>query len=66
MNHERKTDFPAEFSTTARRTLAASRNLLDMLPSDDPRVANMKDGLACCELALTFYEEANRAVQAEV
>jgi hypothetical protein len=37
-----------------------------MLPSDDPTVANMKDGLACCELAFTFYEEANRAVQAEV
>jgi len=26
----------------------------------------MKDGLAWCELALTFFEEANRAVQAEV
>jgi hypothetical protein len=30
------------------------------------KVANMKDDLACFELALTFYEEANRAVQAEV
>jgi hypothetical protein len=37
-----------------------------MLPRDDPNVANVKDCLACCELALTFYEEANRAVQAEV
>jgi HEPN domain-containing protein len=37
-----------------------------MLPSDDPKVANFKDGFACWELALTFYEEANRAVQAGV
>jgi hypothetical protein len=66
MNDQAQTDFTAEFSTAARSALAAYRNVLDMLPSDDPKVANMKDGLACCELAFTFYEEANRAVQAEV
>jgi hypothetical protein len=66
MDDQTQTDFTAEFSTAARSALAASRNLLDMLPSDHPNVANMKDGLACCELAITFYEEANRAVQAEV
>ena len=58
--------FTAEFSTVARSALAAYRNLLDALPTDHPDVANMKDSVACCELALTFYEEANRAVQAEV
>jgi hypothetical protein len=66
MDAEAQAGFTAEFSTAARSALAAYRNLLDMLPSDDPNVANMKDGLACCELAFTFYEEANRAVQAEV
>src|ERR1035441_7992742 len=66
MDDQAQTDFTAEFSTAARSALAAYRNLLDMLPSDHPNVANMKDGLACCELALTFYEEANRAVQAGV
>ena len=66
MDDQAQTDFTAEFPTAARSALAAYRNLLDMLPSDHPNVANMKDGLACCELALTFYEEANRAVQAGV
>ena len=66
MDDQAQTDFTAEFPTAARSALAAYRNLLDMLPSDHPNVANMKDGLACCELAFTFYEEANRAVQAEV
>src|ERR1017187_8799342 len=66
MDDQAQTDFTAEFSTAARSALAAYRNLLDMLPSDHPNVANMKDGLASCELALTFYEEANRAVQAGV
>jgi hypothetical protein len=66
MDDQAQTDFTAEFSTAARSALAAYRNLLDMLPSGHPNLANMKDGLACCELAFTFYEEANRAVQAEV
>jgi hypothetical protein len=66
MDNQTQSDLTAEFSTAARSALAAHRDLLGMLPSDDPNVANMKDGLACCELALTFYEEANRAVQAEV
>jgi hypothetical protein len=66
MDDQVQTDFTAEFSTAARSVLAAYRNLLDLLPSDHPNVANMKDGLACGELALMFYEEANRAVQAEV
>lgn len=58
--------FVAAFSTEARCALSAYRSLLNALPSDDPKVANFKDGLACCELALTFYEEAGRAIQAEV
>jgi hypothetical protein len=66
MDDQAQTDLTAEFSTAARSVLAASRNLLDMLPDDHPDVANMKDGLACWELAFTFYEEANRAVQAQV
>jgi hypothetical protein len=52
--------------TAARSALAASRNLLEMLTSDHPNSVNLKDGLACCELAFTFYEEANRAVEVEV
>jgi hypothetical protein len=66
MNDPAQTDFIGEFSTAARSALTAYRNLLAALPSDHPSVANMKDGLACCELAFTFYEEANRAIQAEV
>src|ERR1700722_1785117 len=66
MDDQAQTDLSAEFSTALRSALAEYRNLLDMLPGDHPDGANMKDGLACCELALTFYEEANRAVQAEV
>jgi hypothetical protein len=66
MDERAQTEFLAEFSTAARSALSAQRDLLDGLPSDHPAVANMKDGLACCELALTFYEEANRAVQASV
>ena len=66
MDDKAETDFTAEFSTAARSALAAFRNVLNTLPSDHPNVANLKDGLTCCELALTFYEEANRAVQAEV
>lgn len=66
MDDQAKTDFTAEFSTAARSALAAYHNLLDMLPNDDPNVRNIKDGLTCCELALTFYEEANRAVKAQV
>jgi hypothetical protein len=30
----------------------------------DPRIAGFKDGVFCLELALTFYEEANIALQA--
>jgi hypothetical protein len=66
MNNQTPADLTAEISMAARSALAAYRNLLDILPSDDPKAANMKDGLACCELAFAFYEEANRAVQAEV
>jgi len=40
--------------------------VLDMLPSDYPKIANFKDAIACSELARTFYEEANRGVQAHI
>jgi hypothetical protein len=66
MNGQARPDLTMEFSTVTRNMLAAYRNLLDMLPSDHRNVANLKDGLASCELAFMFYEEANRAVQAEV
>src|ERR1035438_8447648 len=66
MDDQEQTDFTAEFSTAARRVLVAYRRLLDTLPGDHPTVGNMKDGLACCELAFTFYDEANRAIQAGV
>jgi hypothetical protein len=66
MGDQAQTDSMAEFSGAARTAIAAYRNLLDKLPSDHPNVANMKDGLACWELGLEFYGEANRAVQAEV
>jgi hypothetical protein len=33
-------------------------------PGTDPRIAGFKDGIFCFEVALTFYEEANLAVQA--
>jgi len=58
--------FMAEFLTTARKTVAAYRVLLDGLPQADPNVANIRDALACCELGFAFFEEANRAIQAEI
>ena len=52
-----------------RRMLDELKELLDKLQtgptSSDPRVANIKDGIFCFELALVFYEEANKALQAE-
>lgn len=61
-----ETDFATEFSTAARSILAAYRPLLDMLPSEHPKAANFRDAIACCELSLIFFEEANRAVQLEL
>ncbi len=61
-----QTDFTTEFLKAARSALEVSRKILDMLPKDDPKVSNMKDGLASCELAFTYYEEANRAIKAEL
>ena len=49
----------------ARSALAAYRDVVAMLPDNDANVASLKDGLACCELSLVFYEETNRAVRAE-
>jgi hypothetical protein len=49
----------------AKRTCRISRRV-GQAPIDHPNLANMKDGVACCELALTFYGEANRAIQAEL
>lgn len=66
MDDQTQTELHGGILTAARSALAAYRNLLDTLPSDHPNLSNMKDGLACCGLAFTFYEEANRAVQAEV
>src|SRR5580658_5941971 len=66
MDDQSQTNFTAELLTAARSALSAFRNLMDMIPRDDPKVANLRDGFACCELAFTFYDEANRAVQAKV
>jgi hypothetical protein len=58
---------PAEdLSTAIRRSLTAYRNLLKMFPADHPTTANLKDGFTCIELGVTFYEEANRAIQAGI
>jgi hypothetical protein len=65
MDRQAQTDLLTEFFTTLRSTLAVYRDLLDKAPSGNPEVANFKDGVACLELAITFHEEANRAVQAE-
>ncbi|MGA3189852.1 MAG: hypothetical protein ABSF22_22320 [Bryobacteraceae bacterium] len=61
-----QTELTSEFSTDARSALVSYRNLIDTLPNDHPSVPNLKACLECLELALTFLEEANRAVQAEV
>jgi hypothetical protein len=66
MGSQEQTEFVEKFSTDMRSAVAEYRNLLNMLPSDHPNMANLKDALTCCELALTFYEEANRAIQAEI
>ena len=65
MGSQEQTQFVEKFSTDMRSAVAEYRNLLGMLPSDHPNVASLKDALSCCELALTFYEEATHAVQAE-
>jgi hypothetical protein len=46
--------------------LEGLRNIVDLLPRDHPKIANLKDGITCGQLAVVFYEEANRAIQAEV
>jgi len=52
-----------------RKILVEMNGVLDRLQEgpakSDPRVASFKDGIFCFELALTFFEEANLAVQAE-
>lgn len=62
-------EFMQEQFASFRSSLDELRRILDraqMGPaSSDPRVASFKDGIFCLELALMFYEEANRAVQAE-
>jgi hypothetical protein len=51
-----------------RKFLFEMNSVLDGLQAGpakgNPRVASFKDGVFCFELALTFYEEANLAVQA--
>lgn len=51
-----------------RTVLTEMTNALDELQAcrvvTDPAIAGFKDGVFCLELALTFYEEANLAVQA--
>jgi hypothetical protein len=66
MGDESQTDLTSELSATMRSTLAEWRDLLGTVPSDLPGLANMKDAVACSEMALAFYEEADRAVKAEV
>ena len=64
-----ETDFMQEQFSMFRRTLDELKELLEKLrtgpANSDPRVANLKDGIFCLELALVFYEEANKALQAE-
>ena len=54
--------------TILRRLLIEMNNVLDGLQAgpgkSDPKVVSFKEGIFCFELALTFYEEANLAVQA--
>ncbi len=51
-----------------RKLLVDMNGVLDGLlagpAKGDPRIASFKDGVFCFELALTFYEEANLALQA--
>jgi len=71
MNEEPRTanELMQEQFALFRRSLDELRGILDRLQmgpaSSDPRVTSFKDGIFCLELALIFYEEANRAVQAE-
>ena len=50
-----------------RKLLIEMNSVLDGLQAGpakgNPRIASFKDGVFCFELALTFYEEANLAVQ---
>jgi hypothetical protein len=52
-----------EVFTGIRVAVADHLRRLDGLPAT-PKVAEMKDCFLCLEIALSFYEEANRAVQA--
>lgn len=56
----------ADFASKYSIDLCAYRDLLATLPSDLPGASNLRDGIACSELALVFHTEANRAVQAEI
>jgi hypothetical protein len=51
-----------------RRLLAQMKSMLDTLEAgsarSDQRIAGLKEGIFCFELALTFFEEANLALQA--
>jgi len=51
-----------------RKLLAEMNVVLNGLQTSgagtDPKIAGFKDGIFCFELALTFYEEANLAIQA--
>lgn len=66
MSESTQTNFTAELSGAMQTALANYRDLLDRVPGDHPGIANLKDGLTCCELAFKYYEEASRAIQAEV
>ena len=54
------------YTANSRRLLEGARGALAELEIDHPEAANIRDALSCCELAITFHQEANRAVQAEV
>jgi hypothetical protein len=51
-----------------RKTLIDMNCVLGQMQEDsaesNPKIASLKDGIFCLELALMFYEEANLAVQA--
>jgi hypothetical protein len=56
-----------QFAILRKRLIDIKTDLDGLLAGpmkEDPKIASFKDGVFCFELALTFYEEANLAIQA--
>ncbi len=56
----------AKLNDLNQDAVAQLRNFVNAMPRNHPDVANLKDALACLDLASTFYAEANKAIEAEV